>query len=147
MATIKTDVAPQCPSAQPDMSGATVFGLVQGTATEPRVAYLDRAVPLTPEILASATPVEPTEVFRIGSPCAGGCCRHFGEGRCTLATRLVQSLSPVVAIAPRCALRSQCMWWRQEGVQACMRCPQIATRMPGASPVLVEAATPRITGG
>jgi hypothetical protein len=144
MANTGPDVAPLCPSAQPEMAGSTVFGLVQGTATDPRVAYLDRAVPLTPGILASAAPVAPTEVFRIGAPCAGGCCQHFGEGRCRLATRLVQWLPPVVASAPPCALRPHCMWWRQEGVHACLRCPQIATQMHGASAQLVEAAAPKI---
>jgi len=143
MANAKTVVAPLCPSAQPEMTGATVFGLVQGTATEPRVAYLDRAVPLTPEILASAAPVLPTEVFRVGAPCAGGCCQHFGEGRCRLAVRLVQLLPPVVTSAPPCALRPNCMWWLQEGIYACSRCPQIVTHTHAPRALLVEVATPR----
>jgi len=124
------------------MAGATVFGLVQGTATDPRVAYLDRAVALSSELIARAAPVAPTEVFRIGALCAGGCCQHFGEGRCRLAARLVQLVSPVVSSAPPCALRPNCMWWRQEGVNACLRCPQIVTRMYGATASLVEAARP-----
>lgn len=134
--------APFCPSAQPDMGDSVVFGLVEGTPTDPRVAYLDRPVRLTPQILATAAPVEPTEVFRIGAPCAAGCCQHFVDNRCTLAGRIVGLLPAVVTSAPPCALRPRCRWWQQEGVRACVRCPQIATRMPGVGAALVEAATP-----
>jgi len=134
--------APMCPSAQPELDGAGVFGIVRGTATHPQVAYLDHSVPLTPKIIATTAPVHPTEVFRIGAPCAGNCCKHFDEGRCKLAVRLVQLLPAVASNAPRCALRPKCMWWRQEGVSACLRCPQIVTRMHGATVTLVEVARP-----
>src|SRR5215510_5437928 len=142
MVNTKPDGAPLCPSAQPEMDGASVFGLVQGTATAPRVAYLDRIIPLTPAIAATAAPVEPAEVFRIGAPCASAGCQHFAGGRCRLAVKLVRTLQPAVVHAPPCALRPQCMWWRQEGVAACVRCPQIVTRMHGASAELVTAADP-----
>jgi len=138
---LSTELAPTCPSAQPEMSGASVFGIIQGSPSEPRVAYLERTVAMTPEVASLAAPVEPTEVFRIGAPCAGGGCVHFGEGRCRLAERLVQAL-PVVSAAPPCAIRGTCMWWRQESIAACMRCPQIVTRMYGATETLQEAATP-----
>jgi hypothetical protein len=142
MANAKTVDPPQCPSAQPGMPGAVVFGLVQGTATEPRAAYLGQAMPLTSEILANAAPVEPTEIYRIAAACAGDCCQHFCEGRCSLVTRIVQLVPPVVTRAPACALRPSCMWWRQQGVHACLRCPQIVTRMHGPSAQLAEAAAP-----
>src|SRR5256885_9598885 len=41
-----------CPSAQPDMPGARVFGVVMGTDAEPNVAWLERPVPVTSELLA-----------------------------------------------------------------------------------------------
>jgi len=131
-----------CPSAQPQMAGASVFGVIQGTATEPRVGYLEAQLPLDERIVALAQPVEPTEVFRIAAPCAGTCCQHFADRRCQLVTRLVNILQPVETSAPPCALRSTCMWWQQEGVAACLRCPQIVTRMFGASDTLREAAAP-----
>ena len=134
--------APLCPSAQPGMPGEVVFGLVQGTATEPRAAYLRHAVPLTPEILSKSAPVEPAEIYRIAAPCAENQCQHFAEDRCSLAARIVQLLPAVVTIAPPCALRSGCRWWRQEGVPACLRCPQIVTRVYGANAATTEAAAP-----
>ena len=42
---------PLCPSAQPEMLGSVVFGVASGTAAAPRVAYLDRPVPVTPDVL------------------------------------------------------------------------------------------------
>jgi hypothetical protein len=145
MERLQKDAAPLCPSAQPHTEGAAVFAVVQGTATEPRAAYLDRLVPLTPEIAQTAAPINPEEVFRMAAPCAAHGCRHFGEGRCSLATRLVRLVPSVVASAPPCMLRPDCMWWRQEGVEACLRCPQVVTHMYGASSQLVEAASPPTT--
>jgi len=142
MQPLRQDDASLCPSAQPSAEGVAVFAVIQGTATEPRAAYLDRLVPLTPEIAATAAPVDPREVFRMSAPCASHGCRHFGEGRCSLVTRLVQLVPSVVTSAPPCMVRPHCMWWRQEGVEACMRCPQVVTHMYGAGAQLVEAATP-----
>jgi len=76
-------------------------------ATEPRAAYLGQAMPLTSEILANAAPVEPTEIYRIAAACAGDCCQHFGEGRCSLVTRIVQLVPPVVTRAPACRVASE----------------------------------------
>ena len=44
---LRTNVIPQCPSSQPEIKGAAVFAIIQGTPNEPRVGYLDRLVPLS----------------------------------------------------------------------------------------------------
>ena len=132
-----------CPSAQPEMPGAAVFAVIQGTAAEPQAAYLDRLVPLTPELSQSVMPVKPTEVFRIGAACARSDCQHFAEGKCHLVKRLVQIVPAVVSSLPTCVLRAQCRWWHQEGSAACMRCPQVVTEMYGAGEVLAAAAKAR----
>src|SRR6185312_13990553 len=93
-------VSPLCPSSQPEMDGAAVFAIIQGTATEPQAAYLDRLVPITPDIAAATAPVSAPEVFRISAPCAAHGCQHFAEGRCSLADRLVQLVPSVVTNAP-----------------------------------------------
>ena len=142
MESSRKNVVPACPSAQPEMKGAVVFAIIQGTTQEPRAAYLDRMVPLTPEVGVLASPLNEAEVFRMSAPCAANGCCHFGEGRCSLAGRLVQLVSPVVTAAPPCMLRPNCMWWLQEGVAACLRCPQVVTHLHGASPEMIEAATP-----
>ncbi|MDB4947819.1 MAG: hypothetical protein JWM27_468 [Gemmatimonadetes bacterium] len=105
-----------------------VFGVVGGTASEPRVGYLSERLTATAEVLALTGAVQPGEVFRFGAPCAGGGCRHFDGSACRLATKLVQ-LAPAASgtSLPACALRPDCRWWRQEGKAACMRCPQVVT--------------------
>lgn len=135
------DAIPHCPSSQP-VEGGVVFAIIQGTASEPRAGYLDRLIPLTPQIAATTASVSPTEVFRMSAPCAGDRCRHYSDGRCSLVKRLVHLVPRVVTTPPRCALRPDCMWWLQEGIRACLRCPQVVTHMYGASPRLVQAASP-----
>ena len=48
MSPTATASPPFCPSAQPSMEGAVVFGVVGGTASEPRVGYLTQPLPVTP---------------------------------------------------------------------------------------------------
>ena len=125
----------QCPSARPDMPGTTAFGVIQGSVGQPRVAFLDQAVPATKELLALSGPVEPTEVFRFAAPCAGNACRHFDGADCSLATRIVQRLPTAVDALPDCAIRDACRWWLQEGVEACLRCPLVVTESYGATEI------------
>jgi hypothetical protein len=129
-----------CPSAQPEMAGSIVFGVVRGTAEKPRLAYLVEPQPVAKELLELAAPVKPTEVFRIAAPCAGFACRHFDGTNCQLARRIVNVLPTVVATLPPCRLRPNCRWWRQEGRAACMRCPQIVTESEPRDKLLVKAS-------
>lgn len=133
-----------CPSAPHDEHGAHVFAVVGGTLEAPSVSYLDKPVPMSQELIDMAAPVNPAEVFRISAPCAGERCGHFNaEGHsCRLATRTVKLASVVVTKPPRCAIRTECVWWAQEGVSACLRCPQVVTHDFAASEVTKEAADP-----
>lgn len=137
------DTSSSCPSAQPDMAGAVVFGVVGGTADSPDVAYLEERQPVTPELLDLAGPVEPTEVFRFGAPCATSGCQHFDGARCSLAAKIV-TLPPVVRRLPRCSLRPTCRWWREQGPRACARCPAVVTTDYAPTPALAEVADPAI---
>jgi len=124
------------------MDGAVVFGVVGGTAREPRVGYLTEQLPVTPELLAMTGSVAPTEVFRFGAPCAGGGCQHFDGHDCRLASKLVQ-LAPISGPKlPPCTIRQSCRWWRQEGKAACMRCPLVSTLEYEPSDELRLAADP-----
>lgn len=118
---------PYCPSAQPGSDGSVVLGVLSGTTENPRLAYLKEPQPVTDELLKLAGPVEPTEVFRFSAPCVGGACKHFDGADCRLARRTVQMLPAVVERPPPCRLRPRCRWWRQEGKEACARCPVIVT--------------------
>ena len=120
-----------CPSAQPGMDDARVFGVQTVTAEgEFRVGYLTEAQPVTPDILAASGAAPPTQVMRVAARCMGSGCKHFDGATCQLATRITQMLDPVVSGLPRCAIRPTCRWFRQEGRAACLRCPQVVTDLP-----------------
>lgn len=116
-----------CPSAQPDMKEARLFGVVSGTAEKPELAYLNERVPVTNELLAQAAPARPGQVFRIAAQCDENGCTHFDGTRCRLATRIVQILPAVTESLPACLIRPTCRWYQQEGRAACLRCPQVIT--------------------
>ena len=124
------------------MPDAVVFGVVGGTATEPRVRYLDTPVPVTDDVVALAAPVTPEEVFRIGAPCAESACRHFDGARCSLGERLVATVPPVTDEAPPCRLRTQCRWWDEQGVAACRVCPLVVTSQHAPREDVAAAAEP-----
>ncbi len=136
-----------CPSAQPDMEGARVFGVITGDSQDPRVGYLERPVELDSALGAELAPllegVAPTQVLRIAARCEEKRCGHFDGARCTLAGRIRAALAPVAAQLPPCAIRSSCRWYAEQGREICLRCPQITTLNVGSEDaVLREAATP-----
>lgn len=142
MEDIATDKTTLCPSARPELANSVVFGLISGKATEPRVAYLRQPLAVTDELLAKASPVTPTEVFRTAAPCATKSCQHFDGQDCGLATRVAERLTAVVEELPPCSIRRDCRWWQQEGKAACLRCPQVITDHYNPSQLLHEVALP-----
>jgi hypothetical protein len=116
-----------CPSAQPGMENCTVLGVVQQEGPTPMLVYLNQKVPATPEVLALAAPLKPTEVFRLAATCAEGKCPHFDGADCQLAARVVKILPAVVDALPPCTIRRDCRWFSQEGGAACQRCPEVTT--------------------
>lgn len=133
-----------CPSAQPEITGSVVFGVIAGAADNARVTWIDEPVPVTSELLALTAPVHPTQVLRIAAPCQEKACCHFNGTDCRLATRLVQLMPAVVESLPPCRIRPDCRWFRQEGSAACRVCPQVVTYCVEPSPAMNAAATPEI---
>ncbi|MGY2046639.1 hypothetical protein [Methylobacterium sp. JK268] len=131
-----------CPSAQPSGRSSRIYGVMTGPSEERRVGYLTETLAPTQDLLALAGEAKPTQLFRIAAPCAKSACQHF-NGTCTLATRIVASLAPVVDDLPLCQIRATCRWFLQEGREACLRCPQIATDKPDATEEEKRIAAPR----
>jgi hypothetical protein len=131
-----------CPSAQPEIPGSVAFGVISGSAENPRVAWIERPVPVTSELLALTSPVAPTQVLRIAAPCQEKACCHFDGTDCRLATRLVQLIPAVVESLPPCRIRPDCRWFLQEGSAACRVCPQVVTYCVDPSAEMNRAATP-----
>src|SRR5262245_37750164 len=109
------------------MPECRVLGVVQPDGPTPMVAYLNQHVPATPEVLALAAPLKPTEVFRLAATCAEHRCPHFDGADCRLATRVVKLMPAAVDGLPPCLIRKECRWYSQEGGAACRRCPVITT--------------------
>jgi hypothetical protein len=127
-----------CPSAPPDWPDARLIGVAAGTATAPAVGYTGPQ-PVTGELLALAGPLEATEVFRFAATCQEHACRHFDGARCGLVRKVVARLPAVTGALPRCGIRQDCRWWREEGAAACRRCPQVVTDNPAVDAGLAEA--------
>ena len=147
---MKTPTQTTCPSVQAHVPGAEVFAVVAGTVDAPDVQYLDRTIPVTREVLEMSAPFDPAEVFRISGPCAmSTACAHFDDARakCRLAIRTVRMAPVVVHKPPRCAIRGTCMWWHQEGLPACLRCPQVVTNDAAPSERVYATADPTNLAG
>jgi hypothetical protein len=136
-----------CPSADVEMSGSTIFGIVVGTPEEPYVVHLDRVKPIPPALLALDSPVKPTEIFRIAATCIENDCQHFDGAKCRLTERIVAELPTVTDRLPACAIRANCRWWHQSGAAACFRCQQVVRDNYVASEQLIHAIDPAIYGG
>lgn len=131
-----------CPSAQPGMRNLRVLGVAERTPEGVRVIYLNEIVEADERVLASTAPVNPTEVLRLAGDCNSHHCIHFDGGLCHLASRVTRLLPAVVDALPICIIRSSCRWYRQEGRDACFRCPQVVTECHEASADYLFVATP-----
>jgi hypothetical protein len=129
-----------CPSSHPGVADCRVLGVVQQGENGPEVAYLNEHVAATPEVLALAAPANPGEVFRLAGTCQTSACPHFDGADCRLATRIVETLPPVVMALPPCLIRRDCRWFHQEGAAACRRCPQVVTVSYQATDTLQRVA-------
>ena len=119
----------KCPSAQPNMPGAQVLGVVARTAEGPRVAYLNTSLAISDELLQSTEPVSPLRVLRVAARCEQEHCSHYDGQVCTLASRIVATLAEVTDGLPPCVIRNSCRWFAEQGKSACLRCPQIVTEV------------------
>lgn len=135
-----TDPVLSCPSAQPDMAGAEVFGVVDVAEGAPRIAYLKANAVISPEVMASLGVVDPVRVFRFSGKCENGRCAQFDGGRCGLGARIAAQLPAVVDALPSCRIRASCRWFAEQGGDICLRCPQVVTLVPPEMTALRTAA-------
>ena len=115
-----------CPSSHPGKQGAFAYGIVSGTAEAPQLRYLPAPIPLG-NVTDAAEVAFVTTKARIAAPCDGRLCSNFDGVGCRLPKQIVTALPVVADAPPRCILRPTCVWFHQEGVEACLRCPQIVS--------------------
>ncbi|MFG6459579.1 hypothetical protein [Roseateles sp. BYS96W] len=108
---------------------AKVFGVLEGSADEPRIAYLRADATVGADVMA-ALPVDPVAVFRFSARCETSRCAQFDGHTCGLGRRIVEGLAPVVDALPPCQIRATCRWYAENLGAACLRCPQVVTLVP-----------------
>ncbi|UTH75782.1 hypothetical protein [Chromobacterium sp. IIBBL 290-4] len=133
-----------CPSAEFELNGEVVFGMVGGSAQERRVIYLRQAVPIEQVDISRLNGITPGEVFRVAGTCAkDNCAHHDGDSQqCSLVNRIVEKAPVVTSELAYCAIRHSCVWWGQHGRSACERCSQVVSRDLMPSEELAEARIP-----
>lgn len=133
-----------CPSAPWTSQGGKLFGVVGGDLARPKVLFLKQVMVPDKALEEKLGDVHPDKVFRVAAPCAGGSCSHHNAQTraCNLVSNIVEQLDPVVDNYATCGIRANCLWWAQEGVQACVRCPQVATLSQASSQRYIRAVTP-----
>ena len=141
---IKSSQTLLCPSAEADMEGSVIFGIVAGTPEQPKLFHLRETKQVPPALVSLESPVKPTEIFRIAANCINESCTHFDGTKCRLTQRIVEGLPPVSESVPPCPIRANCRWWSQEGKEACVRCLQIVRDNYNASDRLYQAGDPSI---
>lgn len=132
-----------CPSAQPDMTGARPFGVIQGKAQELRIAFFKKSTLDGFDWRARFSSLDATQIFRFAARCEEDRCSHFDGERCSLGRRVRSNLPPVVDALPPCLIRATCRWFDEQGGQVCLRCPQVISMIPAADGELNELAVAR----
>jgi hypothetical protein len=114
-----------CPSA-PAQEGAILVGVVRSDGS---IAHIRDRIRVNREFLEIARlGRSPEKRFRFGSPCQESACGQWMNGSCSLPSRL----SEVIPDSGRtelsqCAIRAQCRWFHQAGVDACRMCTWVVT--------------------
>jgi hypothetical protein len=116
-----------CPSSQPTVEGAQIFGIIGGTVDRPHASYLKKGVEVTPDLIEQVGDIDPKRVFRFSGQCMNSACGQFRNGQCRLGQDIVRMLKPVVEQLPACTIRATCRWYAENGRDACLRCPQVVT--------------------
>ena len=67
------------------------------------------------QIITSTAPLPPTRILRIAATCQEESCRHFSEGRCAFAAKLVRMVPEATDALPACTIRARCRWFAEQG--------------------------------
>ncbi|WP_327729039.1 hypothetical protein OG250_23665 [Streptomyces sp. NBC_00487] len=119
-----------CPSS-PCHEGAVLIAVL---GEDGRLGYLRPALPVDQEFLdACGQHGDPESRFRFADGCRQGGCENWSGRDCSLIGRLISARPADTPEAsdsglPRCAIRSDCRWFAQEGSRACGVCPLVVYR-------------------
>ena len=120
-----------CPSGKCE-PGAKLMGVVQ---QDGRVGYLGKPLEVDDAFVAQANEGRtPERRFRFVNPCAESGCRQWTGTRCGVIDKVMKQLEGHEAESlPKCGIRPQCRWFRQNGADACSVCSLVITDTREAS--------------
>src|SRR5882672_2577911 len=121
-----SSAATLCPSARCE-PGALLLGIVLPMG---RIGYSRERLVINEDFVQVATRGRaPEKRFRFSSPCVQGACKQWNAGRCDVIDEVVAELAPNQGARrlPECAIRPDCRWFLQSGVNACLVCPLVIT--------------------
>ena len=127
-----------CPSARAE-PGASLLAVL---GSDGRLAHLSPPMEVDEAFIAAASRHgQPEARMRFTSPCLQEGCTQWTGSACGVVEQVLATgaAEDQPARLPRCAIRSACRWYLQEGGPACRACPLVLT--DGAEPVeSVQAA-------
>jgi len=89
---------------------------------------LSTSFPVTADFIQETTKGRPAEQrFRFANRCVQSGCNQWKDGKCSVIKNVLDALPVFESSLPKCAIRSSCRWYFQEGPKACSVCPLIIT--------------------
>ncbi len=117
-----------CPSA-PAREGALLIGVVEANGS---VTFLPQPRAVNGSALrALKVGREPERRFRFASKCQRTRCLNWNASGCTLIGRIQDDLCPEgmnPAPGAPCSIHASCVWYAQNGLEACANCRLVITK-------------------
>ncbi len=117
-----------CPSA-PAREGALLIGVVEANGS---VAFLPQPRVVNGSALrALKVGREPERRFRFASKCQRTRCLNWSSAGCGLIERIRDDLSSEEMTRARggsCSIHASCVWYAQDGLDACTNCRFVVTK-------------------
>jgi len=118
-----------CPSSK-CKPGSRLLGVRQDDGT---VAILPSPLDIDEKFISKVNndDIRPEQKFRFTNKCIENGCSQWTGKSCGVIEKLVSYLDvlPVKEALPECAIRPQCRWFRQSGVDACKVCTFVITEV------------------
>ena len=121
------ELSPLCPSGR-CKKDSILLGIVQ---PEGEVSILKEKIFIDENFVKIAkTGRTPEKRFRFAETCVTSACKQWRNGKCGVIDKAIQididkyKKSQI----PECAIRAECRWYHQEGINACFVCPLIITK-------------------
>ncbi len=115
-----------CPSAI-CKEGAQIIGIAN---SQGMVDIIAKPLPVTAEFVEVAKQGRAAEKrFRFSNTCVEKGCHQWTGKSCGVIEKIVGQLEEIESKIqlPKCGIRKDCRWYKQEGANACHICPYVIT--------------------